>query len=288
MKVLVTGANGQLGNEIRALSPDYAQHTFAFYSHSQLDICDGQQIADTWQAEAPDVCINCAAYTAVDQAEDEPEKARAVNSYAVKELAATCKTHGTTFIHFSTDYVFDGQSCIPYQEEDVPNPTGVYGQSKREGEQAAMKNQPSTILIRTSWVYSSYGHNLVKTALRLANERSELAFVFDQVGAPTYARDLAEAVLQMINHGNMAKKAGIYHFSNAGVTSWYDIVQTIITEKELDCVVSPILSSDYPTKAERPHYSVFNTEKFRTTFDQKIPHWRQSLLACLAELNEPE
>lgn len=285
MKVLVTGANGQVGSELQELQSRYSGLTVVFYEHSQFDITDAERAATVWQNEAPDVCINCAAYTAVDQAEEEPEIAHKINAAAVENLAALCKEHNTFFIHFSTDYVFDGSANIPYQEGDVPMPAGVYGKSKLEGERAALQQQPSTILIRTSWVYSSFGHNLVKTALRLAQERDHLAFVYDQAGAPTYARDLAAAVLQIIDDGSFQEKAGLYHFSNPGVTSWYDIVNTIIREKALNCTLTPILSKDYPTPAKRPHYSVFNTEKFRNTFNQRIPHWQESLLECLSKLN---
>ncbi len=284
MKVLVTGANGQVGSELRQLAPHYSSCDVSFYNHTDLDICDDDAIANAWQQETPDVCINCAAYTAVDKAEEEPEKARAINGQAVEQLAKVCHEYGTSLIHFSTDYVFDGESNVPYQEEDVPNPQSVYGQTKLEGERSAFQQQASTLLIRTSWVYSAYGHNLVKTALRLAREKDQLAFVYDQIGAPTYAKDIAEAVLGIITKDQLADHPGIYHFSNPGVTSWYDVVSTIIRERNLNCHVQPILSKDYPTPAKRPHYSVLNTEKFRTTFDQEIPHWQTSLIQCLQDL----
>ena len=284
MKVLVTGANGQVGGELKQLASQYPGCDLSFYNHAELDICNEDAIAEAWHKETPEVCINCAAYTAVDKAEEEPEKARAINGQAVEQLAKVCQGYGTRFIHFSTDYVFDGESNVPYREEDVPNPQIVYGQTKREGEQAAFHQQPSTLLIRTSWVYSAYGHNLVKTALRLAREKDELAFVYDQIGAPTYAKDIAAAVLEIINKEQLADHPGIYHFSNPGVTSWYDIVRTIIRERNLNCHVQPILSKDYPTPAKRPHYSVLNTEKFRTTFEQDIPYWQTSLIKCLRDL----
>ncbi len=279
--ILVTGANGQLGSELRALSSGYSQYHFLFTDRSTLPVDDLKALEGYFKAHRVDHCINCAAYTAVDKAESEKEKAFAINADAAGNLALICKQHHTQLFHISTDYVFDGNGSRPYKETDATAPLGVYGASKLKGEHLVQKNDPSAIIIRTAWVYSSYGHNFVKTMHRLMKERESIGVVNDQQGSPTYAADLAKAIMQIIGSGEIKDKAGIYHYTNAGAVTWYQFAVAI---KELTgsiCKVNPITTENYPTPASRPKYSVLDTKKIRDSFGISIPDWNKSLEKCL-------
>ena len=278
-KVLVTGAHGQLGNELNFVSSLLESHSFTFVSRQDLDISDEVAIRNLFAAHKFEVLINAAAYTAVDKAEADSDNAYKINRDAVGVLAAVCKEHGCKFIHISTDFVFEGNQAHPLKEDDAVNPTGVYGDSKLAGEELAIGNNPDTLIIRTSWVYSSFGNNFVKTILRLCKERESLNVVFDQVGTPTYARDLAQAIIDIIQQPDW--KAGIYHYSNEGVASWYDFAVAICDIAGLKTKLGPIESYQYPTPAVRPKYSVLNKKKFKDTFGIQVPYWRDSLVECM-------
>lgn len=285
-RILVTGANGQLGSALRTLVGDDARFTFA--GRDTVDLSDIERLNAFLEASAFDAVINCAAYTAVDKAETDASGADAVNRRAVEALAAAAKRKKMTLVHVSTDYVFDGKSHRPYTEEDPTAPQGVYGQSKRDGEKALMAVNPRhSAIIRTSWVYSEDGGNFVKTMLRLGKSREELGVVYDQVGAPTYARDLAQAILvllpQLQNDGTE-----IFHYSNEGVCSWYDFAKAIFDLSDVECRVRPIETREYPTPAVRPHYTVLNKAKIKSRFGLAIPYWRDSLRACLTNLEAHE
>ena len=285
--ILVTGANGQLGSELREQSALHPGDTFTFIGSRELDFGDAAAIYAWFLDKTFDVVINCAAYTAVDKAESEPALALAINATAVATLARIAKEKSMSLIHISTDYVFDGKNFKPYSETDPTDPQGVYGQTKRDGEQAMLAVNPeNSVIIRTSWVYSSFGNNFVKTMLRLGKERAELGVIYDQVGTPTSARDLAQAILSIIQHPRLyAQKATeIYHFSNEGVCSWYDFAIAIFDLSDISCTVKPIETKDYPTPAKRPHYSLLNKAKIKNTFDLTIPYWKDSLQDCLAVL----
>ena len=285
--ILVTGAQGQLGSELRQLSDLYADFTFTFISRNELDLSDSEAIQTWFVDKTFDVIINCAAYTAVDKAQTEPDLAKAINSTAVKTLARIAKAHNSALIHISTDYVFNGKNYQPYNETDLTDPQGIYGQTKLEGEQAMLAINPAkSVIIRTSWVYSQFGNNFVKTMLRLGKEREELGVIYDQVGSPTSARDLALAILAIILHPKLESLTAteIYHFSNEGVCSWYDFAKTIFELSAISCRVKPIETKDYPTPATRPHYSLLNKAKIKNTFDLTIPYWKDSLIDCLSLL----
>lgn len=278
MKILVTGANGQLGSTFRAIGSEYKMYDFYFYGSKELDITDSSSIKIAFEECHPDIVLNCAAYTAVDRAEDEPEIAFAVNADGVKNLVDACKVNEVALIHISTDYVFDGTNNRPYVETDPVNPIGIYGKSKRAGEEAILDSDISALIIRTSWVYSEFGNNFVKTMLRLGKERDELKVIFDQVGSPTNTYDLAKAIMRIIDQKEKWKgNRDIFHFSNDGVCSWYDFALAIFEISEIKCKVSPILSKEYPTKAIRPHYSVLSKEKIKTKFALEGKHWREAL-----------
>ena len=282
--ILVTGSNGQLGSELLKLSELHSDYTFTFISRQELDLSDLEAIQTWLNDKSFDVIINCAAYTAVDKAESEQDLARTINATAVGTLASIAKEKNSSLIHISTDYVFDGKNFKPYSETDPTNPQGIYGQTKLEGEQAMLAINPAkSIIIRTSWVYSSFGNNFVKTMLRLGKEREELGVIFDQVGSPTSARDLAQAILSIIQHPKLSaqKDTEIYHFSNEGVCSWYDFAKTIFELSAIPCLVKPIETLDYPTPAKRPHYSLLNKTKIKDAFDITIPYWKDSLQNCL-------
>lgn len=283
--VLVTGANGQLGSELRAAAAQYTSFEFLFPGRDELSITDSHSLHEFFLVHKPDFCINCAAYTAVDKAESEQEKAFETNAYAAGELAKICAQTKTRFIHISTDYVFDGQSPEPYTEEDNTSPINVYGASKLKGEELCKKNNPDSIIIRTAWVYSSFGHNFVKTMLRLMKEKNSINVVNDQVGAPTYAADLAAAILCIISSNSW--RPGIYHYSNKGKISWYEFAVAIKELSGSSCLVHPIPSSQYPTPAKRPSFSLLNTEKIRNTFYLEIPDWKFSLAKCIELLKQP-
>ena len=281
--ILVTGANGQLGMEFRTLVDQYPAYHFLFASKEELPVDDTVAAEKYFSNNKIDHCINCAAYTAVDKAETESSIALEINGTAVGRLAALCKKHNTQFIHFSTDYVFNGQSTEPYTENNSTDPVNAYGASKLLGETEAKKNNPAAIIIRTSWVYSSFGKNFVKTMLRLMNEKQQLSVVNDQFGSPTYANDLAKAVMQIIEKNNPSS-AGIYNYCNSGIISWYEFALAIKEISKATCIVNPVPSSEYPTPAKRPQYSVLDTSKFRQTFNIEIPGWRKSLEKCIAIL----
>ena len=291
--ILVTGSTGQLGSCFQQLSKGNPSTDFLFADSEVLDISDKKCVQRFFmEHQNIEWVINCAAYTAVDKAESEPEKARQANVKGVKNLAEACAACGATLIHFSTDYVYHSRQNTPFEESDSVSPKSVYGSSKLAGERAALKVYPQgTMVIRTSWVYSPYGHNFVKTMLRLGAGRDSLNVVSDQIGTPTYAPDLAAAVMQIIHQVESAdvskeKIAGIWHYSNEGVASWYDFAVAIFELSHLKCRVLPIKTSDYPTPARRPPFSVLSKSKIKATFHLDIPHWRQSLEVCLKEMDE--
>ncbi len=282
--ILVTGSNGQLGKEIRELESVYPQFSFIFLSREDLPVHHFELVRNSFKAYHPQYLINCAAYTAVDRAESERELAFQVNAEAVGVLAAVCKENNCRFIHISTDYVFDGTATAPYREDDATNPQGVYGASKLEGERQALQLNPASIIIRTSWVYSEYGKNFVKTMLQLMNERDSINVVNDQIGSPTYAADLAEAILQIISSGNW--QPGIYHFSNEGMITWYDFAVAIKELSGSKCNITPVPSSAYPTAAKRPAYSVLDKSKIQQTNGIILKNWKESLSRCLAKIKK--
>lgn len=284
--ILVTGTNGQLGKEIEALSHIYPGYAFTFTDRSILDLSNLCTMEDFFADKKFDTIINCAAYTGVDKAESEAELADTINHRFVAMLAKIAKRDSSKLIHISTDYVFNGQSHRPYVESDPTEPQGVYGQAKCDGEKAILNVSPrNTLILRTSWVYSMHGNNFVKTMLRLGRERNSLGVIFDQVGTPTYARDLASVILEIIpkidNHA-----PEIYHYSNEGVASWYDFAKAIFELSNIACEVNPITTDQYPTPAKRPHYSLLNKTKIKNDFSLSIPYWRDSLKECLIQLGE--
>ncbi len=277
-KILVTGANGQLGSELRFLTK--SDDNFIYTDVAELDITDRSAVADFCEKNSVSRIINCAAYTAVDKAEEESDFADKINHLAVKNLAEVSKEQGIKLVHVSTDYVFDGTNYQPYGEDFTTHPQSVYGVTKLAGEKAIFEfGSEGSIIVRTSWVYSSFCHNFVKTMMRLGNERDELRVIVDQIGTPTYARDLAGVLLQLVNLEN--DKTEVYHYSNEGVCSWYDFAIAIMEEANIECVVNPITTDQYPTAAKRPHYSVMNKEKIKRDLGIEIPHWRESLKKCL-------
>ncbi|MBC7124404.1 MAG: dTDP-4-dehydrorhamnose reductase [Bacteroidales bacterium] len=282
MKILVTGANGQLGTAIKKESSIFPDLAIFYTDIEETDICSKESVQLALKKYAPNVVVNCAAYTAVDKAEDEEDKAFALNADAPANLAEQCKLMGVKLIHISTDYVFDGKSNVPYVETDKVNPQSVYGKSKLEGELRSMA-LGNTMVIRTSWLYSAYGNNFMKTMLKYGKERPELRVVFDQTGTPTLANDLAYAILRIAESPERLFTPEIFHFSNQGVCSWYDFAYEIIKQAELTTKITPITTSDYPTKAIRPQYSVLNKQKITNLLEMEIPHWRQSLVKCLQE-----
>tara|TARA_B100000900_G_C20601770_1_gene725959 strand:- start:2714 stop:3589 length:876 start_codon:yes stop_codon:yes gene_type:complete len=287
MNILVTGSNGQLGSEIKDLALNYKKFNFFFKDFPELNICNSNQLDIFFNENKINTVINCAAYTAVDKAEQDSEVAKKVNSEGVLNLVNRLAKVNGKLIHISTDYVFDGNSFLPYKESADVNPIGVYGNTKRSGELAVINSDIDGVVIRTSWLYSAYGNNFVKTMLRLGNEREELRVVFDQVGTPTNASDLAKTCLDILSYNSQSKinsKGDLYHFSNEGVASWYDFALAIMKLSNVDCKVKPIETKDYPTLAKRPHYSVLNKTKIKTDFEIDIPHWRDALAACIKKL----
>ncbi len=283
-KILVTGSNGQLGSELREIAQDYPDINFLFTDIEELDLTDNNQLEKMFSENKFNFCINCAAYTAVDRAEDEPEKAMLVNHESVKNLTIACNAADTLLIHISTDYVFDGTNHKPYNEDDVVAPNSVYGNSKLLGELAVTTNSQKCIIIRTSWLYSEYGNNFVKTMLRLGEEREVLGVVADQVGTPTYAADLALAIMNIIEEIDGFSGKEIYHYSNEGAISWYDFAKAIMDYAELDCEINAIESKDFPAKANRPFYSVLSKEKIKNDFNITIPYWLDSLKVMMDNL----
>jgi len=281
-KILVTGANGQLGKELKKLAPDLPQFEFIFLSKEDLPIHHFEMVRQYFKVYHPAYLINCAAYTAVDRAESEKERAFQINGEAVGVLAAVCKEHDCKLIHISTDYVFDGTASVPYKEDSPTNPQSVYGASKLEGEKQAVQFNPDSLIIRTSWVYSEFGKNFVLTMLKLLHEKEEINVVNDQQGSPTYAADLAEAILQIISLGNW--QPGIYHYCNDGVISWYNFAVAIKELTGSSCKINPIPTSQYPTAAKRPVYSALNSGKIQRTFNIILKDWKKSLAVCLERL----
>ena len=285
MNILVTGSNGQVGSEIRELSSDYS-YNFFFTDRNNIDITCKDSIKDFCQANNINVIVNCAAYTAVDKAETDIENADLGNRKAVKKLSIVSKDLDIKLIHISTDYVFDGKNFKPYCEEFQTNPQGVYGKTKLDGENEMRDINPkNSIIIRTSWVYSSFGNNFVKTMLRLGREKEFLGVIFDQVGTPTYARDLALTILDIIPKITN-EKVEIYNYSNEGVLSWYDFAKEIMRMAKLDCKINPIQTFEYPTPAKRPYFSLLNKSKIKSTFNIEIPFWKDSLDECLKTMGE--
>ena len=279
---LRTGANGQLGNEMRVLSAEYPEYSYFFTDVEELNICNEQAVMDYVEDHQIHVIVNCAAYTAVDKAEEDVELCTKLNADAVGYLANAAEAFGVEFIQISTDYVFDGTAHIPYRETEPTCPNSVYGSTKLAGEQNALTLCTRSMVIRTAWLYSTFGNNFVKTMIRLGKEREALGVIFDQVGTPTYARDLARAIFAAIRQGVVP---GIYHFSNEGVCSWYDFTKAIHRLAGITtCSVKPLHTSEYPTKAKRPHYSVLDKTKIKETYHIEIPYWMDSLQSCIAEL----
>ena len=279
---MVTGANGQLGNEMQVLARENLQHTYFFTDVQELDICDEQAVYAYVSEHKIDIIVNCAAYTAVDKAEDNVELCDKLNNIAPGYLARAAQANGAAMIQVSTDYVFDGTAHIPYTEEEPTCPASVYGSTKLAGEQNVMDHCEKAMVIRTAWLYSIYGNNFVKTMIRLGQERDSLGVIFDQIGTPTYANDLAQAIFAAINKGVVR---GIYHFSDEGVCSWYDFTIAIHRLAGIaSCKVKPLHTADYPAKAPRPHYSVLDKTKIKDTFGIEIPHWEESLKRCINQL----
>lgn len=285
-RILITGANGQLGNEMRLLAKEYDSFEFDFTDIAELDLCNAEAVLEYCERSKPSYIINCAAYTAVDKAEDDIELCRKVNRDAVENLAKAATAVGAKVLHVSTDYVFDGSNTTPYLETDPVCPASAYGRTKLEGEQALQANCNDHVIVRTAWLYSEFGNNFVKTMIRLGKERETLSVVSDQIGTPTYARDLADALMDIVTaaeKGNFIP--GIYHYSNEGVCSWYEFTLKIHELAGITtCQVSPIASKDYPAKAPRPAYSVLSKEKIKADYGIYIPAWEESLADCIERL----
>lgn len=281
--VLVTGANGQLGMELRQLSAAQPGYQFIFTGREELDIADRGAVNEFFEKNKIRFCINCAAYTAVDKAESEKNIAEKINTDGPANLAAACRDHRARLFHISTDYVFNGRGTTPYLPGDATEPVNFYGSTKLNGEKKALEENKDIIIIRTAWVYSSYGNNFVKTMIRLMNQKESINVVSDQLGSPTYAADLADAIMQIISKNNFVP--GIYHYTNAGITSWFGFAKEIAAGIETKCIINPINTDQYPTPAARPAYSALNTEKIRSVFGIAIPDWQDSLRRCLALMN---
>lgn len=279
IRVLVTGAQGQLGSQLQVLSSVYPEISFLFMNRQELDITDAQMVHRVISEHKPQFIVNSAGYTAVDRAEEESEKAYLLNATAVGHLAQSAKANNAKLIHISTDYVFGGQGNQPFAEEDPAQPQTVYGETKLKGEELALASGVAMV-IRTSWLYSAFGHNFLKTILE-RSAQGNLRVVYDQIGSPTWAHDLAHAIVHIISHSQAEFKTGIYHYSNEGVCSWYDFAKEILRIKGIECPVEPVLSHEFKTLAKRPFYSVLNKQKIKKTFNLTIPHWRDSLEDCL-------
>ena len=284
MNVLVTGANGQLGNEMRLMAQNSSYH-YIFTDVEELDITDFNAILQTVKEKEIQIIVNCAAYTNVDKAENDFDIANALNNIAVGRLANVAKAQNATLIHISTDYVFNGNNHIPYTEDDITDPIGVYGKTKLAGEETIKKVGCNYIILRTAWLYSKWGNNFVKTMQKLTLEKDSLSVIFDQIGSPTYAKDLAHAISLIIER-NMLNHQRIYHYSNEGVCSWFDFAKEICELSGHNCNITPIHSQEYPSKVTRPHYSVLDKTKFKETFGIPVPYWKDSLKKCINELKE--
>ena len=287
MRVLITGSNGQLGSEIKEMAANYKKLDFIFKDLPDLDICNFNLLQSFIIDKNINAVINCAAYTAVDKAEEDSIIATKVNYEGVLNIVNALQKVNGKLIHISTDYVFDGDHFFPYKESDPVSPIGVYGETKRAGELSVINSDLDSIVIRTSWLYSFYGNNFVKTMLRLGNEKENMGVIFDQVGTPTYARDLAKTCLEILCKNsslNISENGSLYHYSNEGVASWYDFAISIMELGGKDCKLNPIQTKDYPTLAKRPQYSVLNKSKIKTDFKIKIPYWRDSLKDCIKKI----
>lgn len=284
--VLITGANGQLGQALKQIAGDYPAFSFLYTDYTELDITNEEAVNAFFAEQEIHACINCAAYTAVDKAESEEELAFKLNFEAVMYLANACQAHNARFIQISTDYVFDGKKNTPYTEEDDTDAQSIYGSSKLRGEATALSINTDTIVIRTAWLYSQYGVNFVKRMRELMQEKDSLNVVFDQAGTPTYAVDLAQVLLSVLSKAIDAPGTlgGVYHYSNEGVLSWYDFAIAIRDMSGLSCNIQPVTSDKYPTPAKRPAYSVFNKQKIKETFGIEVPYWKESLAVCLKHL----
>ncbi|MEA1915396.1 MAG: dTDP-4-dehydrorhamnose reductase [Campylobacterota bacterium] len=284
LNILVTGSNGQLGSEIKELSSDMPYNLF-FTTKDTLDISNQQDIKNFCESNTITAIINCAGYTAVDKAESQQDQANSINNTATASLAQVAQQNNIKLIHISTDYVFDGTNHTPYTEEDITNPQSIYGQSKLDGENAMIQINPSnSIIIRTSWMYSNFGDNFVKTMIRLGQEKESLEVIFDQIGTPTHAKDLAQTILEILpNIKN--EKVELYHYSNEGVCSWYDFAQHIMRLSNLKCTIQPIESKDYKVLAKRPFYSLLNKHKIKKEYNLTIPYWADSLKVCIDKLS---
>jgi dTDP-4-dehydrorhamnose reductase len=284
MKILITGSNGQLGNEIKELAGSHPHYQFQYTDVNELDIADPVKVSQYFESHSPDVVINCAAYTAVDKAETDKDLAYLVNAIAPGNLAAAAAKTGAFMVHISTDYVYGGKNYSPYCETDPLHPASVYAKSKAAGEDAVKKSGASALIIRTSWLYSAFGNNFVKTMMKYGAERGKLNVVFDQIGTPTYAHDLAKTILDILPLAMGEGGAKIYHYSNEGVASWYDFAKAIIEISGIDCIINPIPTKDYPLPAERPFYSVLDKAKIKKDFAIEIPYWRDSVKLCIQRL----
>lgn len=285
-KVLVLGGRGQLAQCIEKLDGSFPNLNMVYLSSKEADISDKQVMEAVFEQHAPFVVINCAAYTAVDLAEEEEEKAYRINAHGPGIVAQLCEKHACRLIHISTDFVFGGNIASPLQEDDVTRPLSVYGRTKLAGEKEIMKNTKDYIILRTSWLYSEFGGNFVKTMLRLGKEKESLGVVSDQIGTPTYAVDLAKVVLMLAEEAD--PKVGIYHYSNEGVASWYDFAHAVFKQAQLSIALRPLSSAQFPTKAVRPAFSVMDKRKIKCTFSIEIPHWQDSLEECLTTINQKE
>ena len=281
--ILITGSNGQLGNEMQQAAVRFPDFNYIYTDVAELDICDKGALDAFVKANNVNVIVNCAAYTAVDKAEDDVELCYKINRDAVRNIAEVATENKVKVVHVSTDYVFDGTNYLPYTEDMPVCPATVYGKSKLEGEQALLENCKESVILRTAWLYSSFGNNFVKTMIKLGTERDSLGVIFDQVGTPTYAADLADAILQLLS--NKTFVPGIYHFSDEGVCSWYDFTKTIHRMANITCDVKPIETKDYPARTPRPHFSVLNKGKIKSTYGISIPHWEVSLEKCIGLLH---
>jgi len=281
--ILVTGAAGQLGNELKVVSKNFYGYDFIFTDLDTLDLSNKEQTAEFIKINSPDWIVNCAAYNLVDKAQSEPETAMVVNGTAVKNIVDSIKGSETRFIHISTDYIYDGLANVPYNESAVPNPASEYGKSKLAGEKFALQHH-AAMVIRTAWLYSSFGNNFVKTIMRHGKEKESLKVVFDQTGTPTYASDLATAIMSIISgviRNQFAFKSGVYNYSDEGACTWYDFAAEIIKEAGLNCLINPVLTKEYPLPAPRPAYSVMDKSKIKENYGLVIPHWRTSLEKCM-------
>lgn len=284
LNILITGANGQLGRELRRLG-GISPNNYIYTDVAELDITDADAVLRAVERDRIDVIVNCAAYTNVERAEEDEATADLLNHRAAGNLAAAAKATGATLFHVSTDYVFDGASCVPYTEEMPTSPQSAYGRTKLAGEQAVIESGCNYLIFRTAWLYSEYGNNFLKTMLRLTSERETLKVVFDQAGTPTYAGDLALAIFSIIEAGRYAGNEGVYHFSNEGVCSWYDFAAEIaVAAGHNACRIEPCRTAEFPTKAARPAYSVLDKTKIKSIFGMEIPHWREAMLYCLKQL----